>query len=184
MRRGDTLDLGELELATVHPHVSCSTSICMVHNCCNLPVYDSTVFLLPQGPTGQTTTYPLPGCTARKDNASRHHRLLRVPRYRRWSERGKKLKKKKTAPALNSSVDPNPTAFCVSFTEPIGRCGCLLLATLSPPRHRKGHAAGDFVAALKTAWVYCCSSKNSISPRCSHQKERDWQGANKRMERG
>lgn len=111
MRRGDTLDFGELELAAVHPHVSCSTASYMVHNCCNLPVYDSTVFLLPQGPTGPTT---------RKDNASRHCRLVRVPRYRLWSESGQNFFFFKPAPALNSSVDPSPTTFCVSFTEPTG----------------------------------------------------------------
>lgn len=151
----------------------------MVHNCCNLPVYDSTVFLLPQGPTGPTTTYPLPGCTARKDNASRHCRLVCVPRYRLWSESGQ-IFFFKPAPALNSSEDPSPTTFCVSFTEPTGRCGCLLLAA----RPRKGRAAVDFVAVLNAACVYCCSSKNSISPRYSHEKERDWQGADKGMERG
>lgn len=51
----------------------------------------------------------------------------------------------KPAPVLNSSVDPSPTTFCVSFTEPTGQCGCLLLAALSPPRHRKRRTAVDFV---------------------------------------
>lgn len=38
VRRGDTLDLEELELAAVHAHVSWSTAIYLVHNYRNLPV--------------------------------------------------------------------------------------------------------------------------------------------------